>query len=269
MNYGYAALKDAELIEMTPKEYPTQFPFRTDYGNETLPWYQLKDGVVPPRYSEHLVLGELMKVNSDEKGGQFKTDRTGELVDFTLLPQGSVVYVNDGKSNRHGLASFQSTNESVRYLDAQAALSDLPFGGRYRFHLYQDEKGTFTKASLVSDEFSHLALNSVSYRIELIKLDEGKLYAAVQIPQVKNYNGDMERPPDIGRAELRVNPDTRVWKGGGKAKLSELAVGDELRVNVTSEQPGAPSHCTDIWVGADAFEAATAQQEKKHSAVKK
>ena len=27
-----------------PKEYPAQFPFRTDYGNEHLPWFKLKDG---------------------------------------------------------------------------------------------------------------------------------------------------------------------------------------------------------------------------------
>ncbi len=44
MGYGYARLQTAEIVELTPKEYPAQFPFRTDYGNEHLPWYQLQPG---------------------------------------------------------------------------------------------------------------------------------------------------------------------------------------------------------------------------------
>ena len=61
MGYGYARLQTSELMECTPKEYPAQFPFRTDYGNERLPWYQLKAGEEPPRFSEHLVFGILAR----------------------------------------------------------------------------------------------------------------------------------------------------------------------------------------------------------------
>jgi hypothetical protein len=246
MGYGYGAHKDLELVENVAKEYPTQFPFRTDYGNDQLPWYQLQAGVTPPRFSEHLVMGELVKVDAGERGGQFRTDHSGELVDFTLIPQ-----------------------VLVSYLGADAELSDLPLGGRCRFNMYQDEKGGFTRASLVSDEFSYLARNSVTLRIEALKLDEGKLHVARQIPEVKNYNGDMERPNDIGRAELRVNAETRVWKGAQQLKLSDLAVGDSLVVDLTSEQPGSPSRCTDIWVGDETQKLATEGQHKKHSTGKK
>ena len=145
---------------MTPKEYPTQFPFRTDYGNEHLPWYQLKAGEAPPRFSEHLVFGELMKVDAAARTGQFRTDRTGELVDFTLIPQGA----GQPPQRRRGPA-------------------DVPPGLRCRFHLYQDEKGAFTRASLVSDEFSYLAANAVTYRVEAMQPDEGKLHVARQIPR--------------------------------------------------------------------------------------
>ena len=47
MGYGYARQRDMELVELAPKEYPTQFPFRTDYGNEHLPWYQVQSAEVP------------------------------------------------------------------------------------------------------------------------------------------------------------------------------------------------------------------------------
>ena len=246
MGYGYARLQTEELKENVAKEYPAQFPFRTDCGNEGLPWFYLKAGEAPPPFSEHLVFGELMKADVEKRAGQFRAERTGEVVDFTIIPEGA-----------------------VKYLNADAALADIPPGTRCRFHLYQDEKGAFTKASLVSDEFSFLASNVLTWRIEVLKLGEGKLHVARQIPETKNYNGDMERIPDIGRAELLVNADTRVWKNGKQAKLVDLAVDDALLVNLTSEQPGKPAHCTDIWVGAETHKSVTEEQAKKRKAAKK
>jgi hypothetical protein len=157
---------------------------------------------------------------------------------------------------------------AVKYLNADASLSDLPVGMRCRFQLYQDEKGAFTRASFVSDEFSYLATNAVTYRIEGMKLDEGKLHVARRIPEVKNYNGDMEQPPDIGRTELLVNGETRVWKGSRQVKVGDLVLGDALLVNVTGEQAGSPSRCTDIWVGVETHQLARDEQRKKHPGVK-
>jgi hypothetical protein len=245
MNYGYSRLQTPEIMELTPKEYPGQFPFRTDYGNDQLPWYQLKSGVVPPLFSEHVVFGEIVTVDAAKRAGQFRTDGAGDLVDFALIPEGS-----------------------VRYLDVKVGLTDLPLGLRCRFHLYQDEKGAFTKASLMSDEFSYLVSNAVTYRIEALKLDEGKLHVARQIPEAKDYNGDMRQPPDIGRTELLVNADTRVWKGDQQVKLTDLALRDQLLVNLSGESPGKPSRCTDIWVGVETHKQVTEQLRKKYEVPK-
>ena len=246
MGYGYGRLQTAEIMELPPKEYPAQFPFRTDYGNERLPWYKIRPCELPPRFSEHLVFGELVTVEAEKRQGQFRTDRTAELVDFSLIPEGT-----------------------IRYLNVDARLSGLPLGTRYRFFLYQDSSGAFTRASQISDEFSYLTSNAVTYRIETLKLAEGKLHVARQIPEVKNYNGDLERPPDIGRTELRVNADTRVWKGDRQVKPTDLAVGDALLVNLSGERPGHPSHCTEIWVGVDTHKLASEQETRRQKAAKK
>ncbi len=105
----------------------------------------------------------------------------------------------------------------------------------------------------------------MTYRVEALKLDEGKLHVARQIPEVKNYNGDMERPPDIGRDELLVSAETRVWKGEKPAKLTDLALGDALLVNLTGEQHGhaIPLH---RYLGRDGHAQAryrTAKQEAR------
>jgi hypothetical protein len=43
-------------------------------------------------------------------------------------------------------------------------------------------------------------------------------------------------------------PETRVWKGTTADSLKSLKVGDHVKYNVTSEFPGRPAHCTDVWI---------------------
>ncbi len=219
MGYGFGRMLNQELVENVAKEYPEQFPFRTDFSNAPLPWYQVKDGVKPPPFSEHLVFGELVKA------GQFRTERTGDLVDFTLLDKAV-----------------------IKRLGKEAKLEDLPVGQRYRFHLYQDAKGAFTRASLVSDEFSHLEANAATYRLTSLNAEQGTMNVAWQLPEVKDYNGDMKRPPDVGHSILRISSSTRVWKDQQSLPLADLKLGAVLRINVTGELPGQPSRCSDLWL---------------------
>lgn len=187
-----------------------------------------------------------MKVDAATGTGQFKMDRSGDVVDFTLIPEGS-----------------------VQYLNAEAKLSDLPLGQRYRFHLYEDDQGAFTKASFIGDEFSRLASNAITLRIKAMKLDQGKLDLAWQLPLVKDYNGDMQRPPDFGQSVLQVNEMTRVWKGEKQVSLEDLAVDDVLLINVTAEAKDQSSHATDIWVGEDTHKLVSEAQKKKAGSVAK
>lgn len=243
MGYGFGHMMNQELNENVAKEYPEQFPFRTDYGNDTLPWYQLKPGVKPPPFAEHVVFGELLKVDTAARTGQFCTDRKSDVVDFTLTPEGT-----------------------IKFLNAESKLEDLPIGTRCRFHLFQDEKGAFPKVSFIGDEFSQWASNHTTCRVESLQLAAGKILVAHQIPEVKDYNGDMKRPPDIGRSELRIVPETRVWKGAETVKLSDIAIGDALLFNLTAELPGKPAYCTDIWIGEDTHKLVSETQHKKHEA---
>src|SRR5271155_5376810 len=69
-------------------------PFRTDSANENLPWYQPKPGEFPPHHSDHRVGGELVAADFIHRSGTFRVNRTGELVDFTMPPYGTVGYLN-------------------------------------------------------------------------------------------------------------------------------------------------------------------------------
>ena len=218
-----------ELAECPAKEYPEQYPFRTDHGNAHLPWYRLKPGVTPPPDSEHRAFGELLAVGADRRSGRFRLDDSADEVEFSLLPKAT-----------------------VRSLNADADLADIPVGTRYRFHLYRDDAGAFRRVSFVTDEVSDLVHNGAVWRIESVNRGDGTLTAARQPPGVQNDQGDPEQPPDIGRALLRTGPDTRFWKGDKRIALADLAAGDLLLVNRTGDRPGRPSRCTDVWVGAEA-----------------
>ena len=249
MGYGFGRMLNQELVENVAKEYPEQFPFRTDYGNVHLPWYRLQPGIKPPPFSEHVVLGELVKVDAATRSGQFLTERTGEAVNFTLIEDATGmqnVVSKPGDKGRTTKAKEAST--SARHLGKDVPFGELPAGIRYRFHLYQDQDGRFTRSGFICDEFTRLAANYITCRITAVKPDEGRMQVAWQLPEVKDYNGDMKRPPDIGHSILRVNERTRIWKENAALKLNDLKVGNELRFNLTGELPGKPAVCTDVWI---------------------
>ncbi len=106
--------------------------------------------------------------------------------------------------------------------------------------------GAFTRIALISDDISHLAANATTARIVSIK--DGRIHAAWQLALVKDYNGDMQRPPDIGASLLDTGADTTVLKNGKAVPFSSLKAGDEIRVNVAAELPGRPCHITEVQV---------------------
>lgn len=246
------------------REVPAQFPFRTDYGNTDLPWFQLQTGVVPPPYSAHEVTGELVSVDAANRAGQFRADRTGELVDFTLTAEGATIVRTARPKAGAPLKRIESI-ASVLYRDAEADLAEVLSGTRCRFHLYQDKHGAFTRASLIMDEYSWMALNHVTYRVEALSLDQGTLRVAMEIPPTIDYQGAPAPVPPLGRTFLHVDASTRVWKGGGQVKLVDLKIGDALLLNLAGEESTVPARCIDLWIGAETHQLVTEQQRRKHA----
>ncbi len=241
MPYGESLY--TEVPNAKPEELEaSQYPFRTDFANETLPWYRLKPGEFPPYLSDHRVVGELIKINESNRAGQFRDAATGAVCEFTLTPPGGAMYVN-----------------------TEVDLEEIPIGSRCRFYLYQDESGAFKNAALVTDEFTHLCGERYRYRLTGIWSGEGKLLVARQIPPVENDKGDMVKPPDVGRLELTIDEHTRVWKGAVEAKRGDLAIGDEMLVDLRGGSAASDGVCSDIWVGTESQKLASDSALSKHA----
>lgn len=225
------------------EESPNQYSYRTDFGNEDLPWYQLKPGEFAPWQSQHVVTGELLKVDAARRSGQFRADMTGALVDFTIPPFGAILYCN-----------------------ADAELADLPAGRRYQFYLYQDEKKSFTRAAVVMDEFTRLRDEKLTCRVENVDIKAGVIFLAYQLDALKDDRDHLLQPPDLGRAQFGIDSTTRVWKGNKPVTPADIAIGDALIVNISGSTGTSISRCTDIWDGPEAQKLAADERRAKHAA---
>ena len=226
MGYGFGRMLNQELIENVAKEYPDQFPFRTDFSNAHLPWYQLEGDAAGPPFSEHLIYGDLVSADAKTGTGKFIIEKTDEAVNFSLIQK-----------------------HTIKHFGKDTQFSNLPLGQRYRFHCYQDSKGQFTRVTHISDDFSHQAANHCTARVTSIAKD--KLHLEWLLPLVKDYNGDMQRPEPFARRILLVNQNSKVWKGDQAVNLSDLKLGDEIRFNSTADLNGKPAYATEIWVVED------------------
>ncbi|MGB8167215.1 MAG: hypothetical protein WCF18_06960, partial [Chthoniobacteraceae bacterium] len=83
----------ALVAEEAAKTDP-RYPFRTDFANAQLPWYQPKPLEFPPHHSDRRVSGELVSADFIHRRGQFRTSKTGELVDFSMPPYGAINHLN-------------------------------------------------------------------------------------------------------------------------------------------------------------------------------
>src|SRR4051794_41274482 len=104
--------------------------FRTDGGDETLPWFQLQPGEFPSEGSAHAVSGELIALDHVNRTGLLRPDRddTQRRGDwdiarpFVLLPYGSL--------RLHG---------------APAELRDIPIGTHLHGRFYADDGAAANK----------------------------------------------------------------------------------------------------------------------------
>jgi hypothetical protein len=214
-----------------PSKVDPHYPFRTDWANAQLPWYQLRPGEFPPHHSDHRVGGELIAADYIHRTGTFRIDHSGELVDFTMPPFGAVYYLN-----------------------FEADLRDVPLRTYYLFFLHQDGKGAFTVVSNMEDEYTMVANHGFSFRLDEVKAGERKLMATKR---------KVAEGTEVGKAELLYDDATRVWKGDQRIAIGDLMAGDELLFSASGNLPASPRRCTEIWVGAATQAQATAAQRSR------
>lgn len=227
--------------------FPAEPAFRTDGGNEKLPWFQLKPGEFPPEGSAHYIAGELIALDHVNRSGVLRPDRTDaqrrgdwdKPQAFTLLPFGSLSY--------HG---------------APAELRDIPIGTHLHGQFYieekvgKDGKGAFNRALRLEDDFSFFERQKREWRVDSIQLDKGILHVIA--------TGSEANQTDSKPTKFQIGASTRVWKGRSVGALADLEAGQSILINLTVCTLKGPGRCTDIWIDEESRRVASAQQLEIH-----
>ncbi|QDU25531.1 hypothetical protein ETAA8_06000 [Anatilimnocola aggregata] len=232
--------------------------FRTDGGDEKLPWFQLKPGEFPPLGSAHYIGGELIALDHVNRTGILRPDRTDaqrrgdwDLPHaFTMLPYGS-----------------------LRYHGAPAELKDIPLGTHLHGYFYLEEpkakapkakppanaprlslEAPFNRCLRLEDDFSYCQRLERNWKIEAIDRELGVLTL------LGITAGQADAKPTL----IQIVPSSRVWKGNGLGTLADLAVGQTMTTNLTVCTLKGPGRCKEIWLDQTSRDLATGQQLEVH-----
>ena len=230
--------------------------FRTDGGDDKLPWFLLTPGEFPPEGSAHTIAGELIALDHVNRTGILRPDRTDAQLrsdwdrphEFTLLPYGS-----------------------LRYHGAPAELRDIPLGTHLHGQFYLDGPppkpvkgnppvvrtgvgGEFHLCAGLEDDFSLCQRLSRTWRIDAIDLEKNVL----------TVTGITGGKADAKATGFQISATTRVWKGKGLGALTDLAPGQSVLLNLTVCTLKGPGRVTNVWLDAESRDLATAHQLAVH-----
>jgi hypothetical protein len=217
--------------------------FRTDGGDEKLPWFKLQPSEFPPAGSAHAIAGELIAVDHVNRSGAIRWDRTDaqrtdeydQSLPFALLPYGSVAY--------HG---------------APADLRDVPIGTHLHGQFFVEDKNgkqVFGKCLRLEDDFSFCAARGRQWRIDKVELPKSTLTVTGIGP------GDQ---PDAKPTVFQIGPATRIWKGKGVGALADLEAGQMVLLNLTVCTLKGPGRVLDVWLDAESRTTASGLQLETH-----
>ncbi|QDT55101.1 hypothetical protein Pan44_31430 [Caulifigura coniformis] len=219
-------------------------------------WYPLIDGRFPPEGSAHAISGELIQVDHLERRFHLRVDRNDSQdrsiwdlpLDAVMLPYGSISY--------HG---------------SPAALQDIPLGthlhGEFYLRAANDQTPPpaannnrktpeldFRRCFRLEDDFTHHARNGRTWKVASIDPSARKLIASLERDGVA-----------VGKPQsFDFTPGTRVYRGTGFAKLTDLAPGESVLFNLTWTTLYGPGRITEIWLDESSRELAAAHQLECH-----
>lgn len=240
-------------------------PFRTDGGDEKLPWYQIVSGQFPPSGSAHAFAGELIAMDAVNRRATLRTDRTDAQrrshwdlpVEITMLPYATLF--------RHG---------------APAAMMDCPLGTHVHGLFYErapDEPPTktifhnrasieadFTRCLQLEDDFSHDSRTGHLWRVDAVDLKNNTMVATrVRTTEVSSDGLTDDSNEDRSKT-FDLRKSTRVWTDDRLVDIKAIKPGQSVLMNLTWATLYGPGRCTDIWLDEASRNAATERQRWRH-----
>jgi hypothetical protein len=262
----YFSLVLSGSVIAAPAESPAP-AFRTDGGDEKLPWFQLRTAEFPPDGSAHYIAGELIAFDHVNRTGTLRPDRTDAQrrgdwdlpLAFEMLPYGSISYHGAPAELRdipigthlHGQFYLEPTTPPTDKTDKKAAKKPP---------VRESTEAAFKKVLKLEDDFSYYARQNRRWKILTIQPETGILTA------IAGTTGAVPATAPSGQKAtiFQFGETTRVFHGRQIGTLADLSPGKEVLLNLTVCTLKGPGRITDVWLDDESQKLATAAQTAVH-----
>jgi len=178
--------------------------------------------------------GELVSIDLATRTGTFRSEGDDKIMPFTVMPHAELLH--------H--AAFGD-------------LTDYRVGERAIFRLHPDAKGEWTLLTYIQDELNFLNGHKEYYHVDRIDAEKGEI-------EFTQGSADKTYVREKGLL-LKVDKDTRYWKDGRPAALSDIKVGDKLRTKTHGVGKGKVRVCWEVFLDDATILQWQAQQKAVHA----
>ncbi|QDT64896.1 hypothetical protein [Calycomorphotria hydatis] len=230
--------------------------FRTDEGNKSEPWYQLKPGEFPPENSSHYFAGDIYFIDALDRNFLIRPDRIDaynrgfiDIGVYSELVPYSQVYFHGARASLFDIPLRTHMHGEFYVKDTEDERK--PLRG---FHGRTSPEEEFRRCFRIEDDFSFYSRQSQLWRIDEFSEDKTKLTMTL-------VEGDKE----IGTSKIfDFMSNTRVWQGRQVVTGDEIEPGQKVLFNLTWSSLYGPGRIVDLWLDQESRDTVVQRQHESH-----
>ena len=178
--------------------------------------------------------GELISLDLATRTGKFRSEGNDEVMNFKVMPYAELLH--------HATLGD---------------LQDFRVGERAIFRLHENEKGEWVWLTYIQDEMNMMNGHKEYFHVDAIDAAGGKLTCAWA-----NADKSFVREKVVA---IQTDKDTRFWKGGQPAKITDIKPGDRLRTKTHGTGKGKARVAWEVFLDDESLVKFQTEQKAVHA----
>ncbi len=190
--------------------------------------------VIIPFERMRRIWGELISMDLETRTGTFRAEGDDKVFHFTVMPYAELLH-------------------HATYGDLQ----DFRIGERAIFRMHEDEKGDWVWLTYIQDEMNMLNGHREYYFVDEIDVRKQE----ITFTQAK-FDKTFVRETNL---ILKIDDETKFWKQGEPAKITDIKVGDALRAKTHGLGKGRSRIAWHIFLDDESLQKFQSEQMQVHA----
>jgi len=190
--------------------------------------------VIVPFERMRRIWGELISMDLETRTGTFRAEGDDKVMHFTVMPYAELLH-------------------HATYGDLQ----DFRIGERAIFRMHENEDGEWVWLTYIQDEMNMLNGHREYYFVDAIDSDTGN----ITITQAK-FDKSFIREKGL---TLGTDEETKYWKQGKPAQLSDIQIGDAIRAKTRGLGKGRSRVAWHVFLDDESLQKFQSEQMQVHA----